>query len=143
MRVIPTGGRDITDAVVASHDIPFGEAERIKRAIGISGRQLSPEAQPIGATIAAATHEQLMSVRNTISYFATARPNTPIQRVVLSGGGGELPGIREAFAELTRLPVTTADPGSRVNVARSARIDGNGWPDSLSVAVGLAVGSTA
>lgn len=143
MRVIPTGGRDITDAVVASHDIPFGEAERIKRAIGILGRPLSPEAQPIAATIAAATHEQLMSVRNTISYFATARPNTPIQRVVLSGGGGDLPGIREAFAELTRLPVTDADPGSRVTVAKSARTDDAGWRDSLSVAVGLAVGSTA
>jgi type IV pilus assembly protein PilM len=84
-----------------------------------------------------------MSVRNTISYFATARPNTPVQRVMLSGGGGELPGIREAFAELTRLPVITADPGSRVSVAKAARQDTGGWRDSLSVAVGLAVGSTA
>jgi type IV pilus assembly protein PilM len=99
--------------------------------------------QPIAATIAAATHDQLMSVRNTISYFATARPNTPVQRVVLSGGGGDLPGIREAFAELTRLPITDADPGSRVTVARTARLEGAHWRDSLSVAVGLAVGSTA
>jgi type IV pilus assembly protein PilM len=143
MRVIPNGGRDITDAVVAAHDIPFGEAERIKRAIGITGRPLAPEAQPIAATIAAATHDQLMAVRNTISYFVTARPHTPVQRVVLSGGGGDLPGIREAFAELTRLPVTDADPGSRVVIARSARLDGSGWRDALSVAVGLAVGSTA
>jgi type IV pilus assembly protein PilM len=143
MRVIPNGGRDITDAVVAAHDVPFGEAERIKRAIGILGRPLTPEVQPIAATIAAATHDQLMSVRNTISYFATARPNTPVQRVVLSGGGGDLPGIREAFAELTRLPITDADPGSRVTVARTARLEGAHWRDSLSVAVGLSVGSTA
>ena len=59
----------------------------------------------------------------------------------MSGGGGDLPGIREAFAELTRLPVTVADPGARVSIARSLRSDE--WPDSLSVAVGLAVGSTA
>jgi len=114
-----------------------------RRRDGRGDRPLSPEAQPIAATIAAATHEQLMSVRNTISYFATARPNTPVQRVVLSGGGGELPGIREAFAELTRLPVTDADPGSRVAVAKSARLDSGRWQGSLSVAVGLAVGSTA
>jgi type IV pilus assembly protein PilM len=141
MRVIPSGGRDITDAVVAAHDVPFGEAERIKRAIGIQTRALTAEAQPLAATIASTTHELLMSVRNTISYFVTARPNTPVQRVVLSGGGGDMPGIREAFAELTRLPVNSADPGSRVSVARARR--GDPWPDSLSVAVGLAVGSTA
>ncbi|MEQ1736714.1 MAG: type IV pilus assembly protein PilM [Rhodoglobus sp.] len=141
MRVIPSGGRDITDALVAAHDVPFGEAERIKRAIGIQTRPLTPEAQPLAATLGSATHELLMSVRNTISYFVTARPNTPVQRVVLSGGGGDMPGIREAFAELTRLPVNTADPGSRVTVAKARR--GDPWPDSLSVAVGLAVGSTA
>jgi type IV pilus assembly protein PilM len=82
-------------------------------------------------------------VRNTISYFATARPSTPVQRVVLSGGGGDLPGIREAFAELTRLPVTDADPGARVALSKAARARSGGWPESLSVAVGLAVGSTA
>jgi type IV pilus assembly protein PilM len=141
MRVIPSGGRDITDAVVAAHDVPFGEAERIKRSIGIQARALTPEAQTLATTIGSATHELLMSVRNTISYFATSRPNTPVQRVVISGGGGDMPGIREAFAELTRLPVSTADPGARVTVAKARRNDP--WPDSLSVAVGLAVGSTA
>jgi type IV pilus assembly protein PilM len=141
MRVIPSGGRDITDALVAAHDVPFGEAERIKRAIGIQTRPLSAEAQPLAATIGSATHELLMSVRNTISYFVTARPSTPVQRVVLSGGGGDMPGIREAFAELTRLPVNSADPGARVTIAKARR--GDPWPESLSVAVGLAVGSTA
>ena len=143
MRVIPSGGRDVTDAIVAAHDISFGDAERLKRSIGILGRPLSPELTPVAATIASAVHEQLMSVRNTISYFATARPTMPIQQIVLSGGGGDLPGIREAFAELTRLPVATADPGSRVVLAKSARADLAGWHDALSVAVGLAVGSTA
>lgn len=143
IRVIPNGGRDVTDAVVAAHDIPFGEAERLKRTFGILPHPLAPDMQPVAATIVAAVQDQLVAVRNTISYFATARPSTPVHRVVLSGGGADLPGIREAFAELTRLPVTDADPGSRVAVARSARVEGTGWRDALSVAVGLAVGSTA
>ena len=72
MRVIPTGGRDITDAVVAAHDVPFGEAERIKRTVGVLGRAVAPEMQPIAATVASATtrtahersqHDQLLRDR--------------------------------------------------------------------------------
>ena len=117
------------------YDVPFGEAERIKRAIGIQTRALTAEAQPLAATIGSATHELLMSVRNTISYFVTARPNTPVQRVVLSGGGGDMPGIREAFAELTRLPVNTADPGARVTVAKARRNDP--WPAFQGCGLGV------
>jgi type IV pilus assembly protein PilM len=143
MRVIPTGGRDITDALVARHDIPFGEAERVKRVVGVLGRPLAPDIQPLAETVLAATTELMMSVRNTISYFISSRPDVSVQRMVVSGGGASLPGIREAFAELTRLPVTDADPGSRIIVAKTVRSDRGGWDDSRSVAVGLAVGSRA
>ena len=34
-----------------------------------------------------------------------------------------MPGIREAFAELTRLPVNNADPGARVTIAKARRGD--------------------
>ncbi|HWH26357.1 MAG TPA: type IV pilus assembly protein PilM [Pseudolysinimonas sp.] len=144
MRVIPTGGQDVTEALVAKHDISFDEAERVKRAVGVTGRAVAPEVQPLAATILSSTTDLLASVRNTISYFVGSRPGVAVQGIVFSGGGSELPGIREAFAELTHLPVTDADPSWSIIVAKSARTeDGVGWRDSQSVAVGLAVGSRA
>lgn len=140
MRVIPSGGQDITDALVARHDIPFGEAERVKRAVGVLNRPVTPEVKPLAETILGATTELMMSVRNTISYFASSNPDSPVQRIVLNGGGGDMPGIREAFAELTRLPVTDAEPGNRITLAKTVA---QTWTDSQSVAVGLAVGSRA
>jgi type IV pilus assembly protein PilM len=141
MRVIPTGGHDITDALVARHDIPFGEAERIKRAVGVKNVPVAPEVQPLAESVRASTNDLLISVRNTISYFVNSRPNASVLRVVLSGGGADMPGLREAFAEMTRLPVADGDPGARIAISKNLR--GDGWRDSQSVAVGLAVGSRA
>jgi type IV pilus assembly protein PilM len=63
---------------------------------------------------------------------------------MLSGGGADMPGIREAFAELTRLPVVEADPFGHVAVARSIASDGLRTARSKApVAIGLAVGSVA
>jgi len=63
---------------------------------------------------------------------------------MLSGGGAGMPGIRDAFAELTRLPVAEADPFTRMTVGRSIATDGLASVRSKApVAIGLAVGSVA
>jgi type IV pilus assembly protein PilM len=144
VRVLPSGSRDISDAIVAKHGIAFDDAERIKRQFGVAPQVVTPEQRPVIDTIHAATGELLGSVRNTISYFVNSRPTLPVTQLMLSGGGADMPGIREAFAELTRLPVAEADPFGRVMVAKSIESDGLRTARSKApVAIGLAVGSLA
>jgi type IV pilus assembly protein PilM len=140
VRVLPSG----SDAIVAKHGIAFDDAERIKRQFGVAPQVVTPEQRPVIDTIHAATGELLGSVRNTISYFVNSRPHLPVTQLMLSGGGADMPGIREAFAELTRLPVAEADPFLHVTVAKSMAVEGLRTARSKApVAIGLAVGSLA
>jgi type IV pilus assembly protein PilM len=144
VRVVPTGGRDLTGAIVAAHGMPYETAERIKCQVGVVPQVFTAEQRPIIETLLSATTDLVGSVRSTLSYYASLHPELPITNLVLSGGGAEMPGIREAFGELVRVPVALADPFSRISVNR--RIDGEHLRRTagrVPVAVGLAVGSKA
>jgi type IV pilus assembly protein PilM len=144
VRALPSGSRDISDAIVARHGIAFDDAERIKRQYGVLPTAVTPEQRPVIDTIHQATGELLGGVRNTIAYFASNHPELPVAEVVVSGGGSEMPGIREAFAEFTRLPVREADPFRRVGAAKSLAPDGlRAARTKAPVAIGLALGSAA
>jgi type IV pilus assembly protein PilM len=144
VRVLPSGSRDVSDAIVARHGIAFEDAERIKRQVGVMPMAVTPEQRPVIDTIHQATGELLGGIRNTIAYFYSNHPDLPVSELVLSGGGTEMPGIREALTELTRLPVRPADPFQRVGAGRSlAPDDLRAARSNAPVAIGLALGSAA
>ena len=144
VRVLPSGSRDITDAMVARHGIAFEDAERIKFQVGVAPYAVTPEQRPVLESMHGATGELLTSIRNTITYFVSQRPHLQVNQLILTGGGVVMPGIREALVELTRIPLFDIDPLASLGVARSI------GPEALraarvnaQVAIGLAVGSTA
>ncbi len=144
VRVLPSGSRDISDAIVARHGIAFEDADRIKQQVGVVSMVVTPEQRPVIDTIHQATGELLSGVRNTIAYFAANHPELPVSEIVLSGGGSQMAGIREALSELVRLPVRDADPFQRVGAARSlASDDVRAARSKAPVAIGLALGSAA
>jgi type IV pilus assembly protein PilM len=144
VRVIPSGGREISEALVAKFGLSFNDAERIKRQIGVLPQLLSPEQRPMVEAIQETAGELIANVRNTITYFVNGHPDKPVSQILLSGGGSAMPGIRDAFREFTRLPVIEADPFAQLSVARSASDEYlRASRDNLAVAVGLAVGSVA
>jgi type IV pilus assembly protein PilM len=144
VRALPQGSRDVSDAIVARHGIAFDDAERIKRQVGVMSTVVTPEQRPVIDTIHQATGELLGGIRNTIAYFASIHPELPVAELVLSGGGSDMPGIRDALAELSRLPVREADPFARVGAARSVTAESLRTARSQApVAIGLALGSAA
>lgn len=89
------------------------------------------------------TGELLSSVRNTANYFTNTR-HTSISRIVLTGGGAQLPGFAEGLAALTHLPVAPAEISRMVGYSRSVNpADLRGSQSSFLVALGLALGSAA
>ena len=144
VRIIPTGGDDLTAALAARLAISFEQADALKRTIGLVSTPRDENERAALEVMFGVTNDLITSLRNTLSYFAGARQNNDLSKIVLTGGGARLAGFREALQEYTRLTVVVGNPFEHVSLARKvdkARTDSMG--ESLSVALGLALGSAA
>lgn len=144
VRIIPTGGDDLTQALRSGLPTDAVQAEEIKRALGLSSDGSTPEEQHATEIISNVAKEQLSSLRNTINYFVNTRPHNPVHQIILSGGGALLRGLPDALAEMTRLAVVTGDPFSTIALsdqlnAMDLRQNGS----AFAVALGLTLGSAA
>lgn len=145
VRIIPTGGDDLTHAISTRLGVSPEEAERAKRSLGLSTAPTTPEENAVVGIIFETTGELITSLRNTLTYFASTSSSNSIEQVVLSGGGAALGGFGAAVSEYTRLPVTAGDPYSNISIGRQATktMKEKGVDPSLTVAIGLALGNAA
>ncbi len=144
VRIIATGGEDITQALL--HDLGTeGEpAESVKRRLGLATGSVAASDKRAVEIVYRIASEQLTSLRNTINYFVNTRPTDAVHSIVVSGGGAQLLGLTEALAEMTNLPVQVGDPFSTVTLAKG--IDASEirkYSSALTVALGLALGRVA
>ena len=143
MRLIPTGGADLTQALVTRLGIDGEQAEVLKRTLGLTNPS-APE--HIGAVnvIREVTTELLNSLRNTINYFSNTRHDVVATRIVLTGGGAQLRGFAEALSELTRVAVSPAVPSGAIQFSRDVDTENfKATQGAFLVALGLALGSTS
>jgi len=142
VRIIPAGGDDISRALVTRLEVTLPQAEQIKRNLGLSSAGVAPEHRPAVEAIYEAASQLLTSLRNTLSYFVNARQQDGIGRIILSGGGSRLHGLDAALSEITKLPVSSGGGFADVQLAKTAA-KASAASDSMSVALGLALGSKA
>ena len=144
VRIIPTGGADLTQALRTGLEIEHEQAESIKRSIGLAKQVSSAEEHHAVEIIYQVTSELLTSLRNTVNYFVNTRPEEPVRQLVVTGGGAFLPGLTDALSEMSRLPVVFGDPFATVALSRGLSADNLRLNRSaLAVALGLALGSAA
>lgn len=141
VRMIGAGADDVTRAIASRLQWSPEQAEAAKRAVGMGGPMMRAEDRPVLEIIYEIVGEQLSNIRNTLSYYASAKPAEPVQRILLAGGGGQLAGLPKALSEVTGLPVALADPLAAVSIGKGKR--GNERMDhaSYTAAFGLALGS--
>ena len=144
VRIIPAGGDDLTHALKLKLEVDTAEAEALKRRLGLATQVATEQERSAVETIYEVTGELLASLRNTISYFMSLRPQEPISRILVTGGGAQLIGLSQALAEMTQLPVIAADPFATIAVSPKLDKDEvNRSRTSLTVALGLALGGMA
>jgi type IV pilus assembly protein PilM len=138
VRVLGTGGRELTDAVAAGLDLPFETAESVKRQVGNVTDDVVVRAQTALERPLAA---MLDEVRSSLDYYRNQPGAARLLRVVTTGGGTLLPGVVDRLSTLVGLPVQMADPRSTLSVgdigfdeAELPRLD-----PYLPAAVGLAL----
>lgn len=139
VRIIPSGGDEVTTALVNGLGMPVADAERIKSTLGLIREAYQPESMAASETVIRVTEDLLNSIRNTLAFYRNTRPNDPIKGVVLSGGGSRLRGFPAALEEVTRLQVELGDPTGRFSLMRG--IDVHALPSVLP-AMGVALGLT-
>lgn len=143
MRVIATGGDDITQALQTVCTPETEQPEDLKRRLGLAtGPVLAGDKHAV-ELIYKVAKEQLSSLRNTINYFVNTRPMNAVHKILVSGGGAQLRGLPEALAELTGLAVEAADPFRTVALGRDLTLDdlqrdGSAYTVALALALGHA-----
>jgi type IV pilus assembly protein PilM len=144
VRIIPTGGNDVTKLLSARFEIAWDEAEAVKRHFGLGGSAQTMDDARAVAVITDSSSELFASLRNTISYFVNTRPGQNVTKILLAGGGASMPGIARALSDHTRIPVAMTDPFAGVARGRSITPDAlAARGNAVAVAFGLAVGSKA
>lgn len=143
VRVLPTGGQDMTDAISTAMKIPVADAENLKYQVGI-GMNVPPEYQPAAEAVAQVGHVLVEAVRSTLSYFAMNHDGV-LDMVLLTGRGAQLPGLGQYLSSAARVGVSLAMPLSTMKIGpempQGARLDA--LQHVLSVPLGLAFGVAA
>jgi type IV pilus assembly protein PilM len=119
-RTITRGGEALSLAVAEAFRLPVAGADQAKREHGFLATRdrpaQGPAAERMDTTLRAALAPLLRELRQTMASFR-ARDKTPIEAVLLTGGGADLMGLPEHLAQELGLPVShfTPDMGLRVD----------------------------
>lgn len=143
VRMLPSGGQDVTEAVAAALQLPLEQAEMAKRAIGV-GYAAAPEHERAAEQIVTVVSALVEAVRNTMVYYASSHPGAAVEHVMLTGGASHLPGLGQYLSTATRLPVSGGQPLDNVDVDRAVAFPRLAEEQhTLAIALGLAMGAAA
>ncbi len=141
-RVLEWGTGNVDLALVRALKLPAAQAEEIRRGLSL---ELEPQAagyaQPAGPQPADIVRRELQTLvrelQSSIRFYGSQPGATPVRGLVVSGSLVDLPGFATRLGTDLGMPVSPADPFSRVelgpDVTRPQRSDG------LVVAVGLGI----
>jgi type IV pilus assembly protein PilM len=135
-RDISTGGNAYTEALQKELNLPFEQADELKRGGPVDGVTFD-DARPV---LRAVTENVMLEVQKTFDFFKTSAASEHITRIVVSGGASRAEGFVEMLTERFQAPVELFDPFKRV--AFDAGKFGVSAPDvapTAAVAVGLAL----
>ena len=133
--VINRGSQDITLAISKSMDISFDEAEKLKRSQGL----LENKGGASISEVSSVTVDYILAEtgRFILSYYK--KSSKKLERIILSGGGSLLKGIKEKAQGSFETPVEVADPFGKIEypafLQEVLRVAG----PEFTVAIGLAI----
>jgi type IV pilus assembly protein PilM len=147
VRILPSGGRDVTLAISRGLSVPDDVAEALKRGDPVElppdeeGRpQQLPDREEVRKLALTRAGSFVDEVRSSLEFYAAQVAGARIARVVVTGGGSRLEGFVELLQERIPVPV---DRGRLFERVRSnLKLDAEKTEEAeavLGVAVGLAL----
>ncbi|WP_460801901.1 type IV pilus assembly protein PilM [Microbacterium sp. GXF6406] len=141
VRMVPSGGDDVTRSIERALGISFAEAEQDKITRGLQGGATSARDIEAETVLRENVAALIDSIRNTLKFYNNAHPNKPIGNVVLTGGGSRLTGLAPVLTRALGLPTGYGDPLEAFSVSNKVRASGvDRWALELAAPLGVAVG---
>jgi type IV pilus assembly protein PilM len=125
VRILPSGGSDVTLAVARALGMGDPDAERLKRGEQMAGGPVPEEVRRIALARAASFVDE---IRSSLEFYAAQTPGARVSRVLVTGGGSKLAGFTELLKE--RLPAAV----ERGHVFAKVRAELNMPQDALAEA---------
>jgi hypothetical protein len=141
VRTTAGGGGTITDAIAARLSLGYEQAEAVKR-------MASPHTAE-GAAATALIDEQLVvlvrEIVGSVDYFVSQTADVHVERIILTGAGSLVPGLRERIRSESHLDVIPADALRNVVLGKTRLTPEQLVAASTSLAgpIGLALAPTA
>lgn len=130
-------GASLTQAIASSLNIGLIRAEELKRERGVGGLGPTYELSTIMLPFLDAIISEVKRVQFT---YESQFPSAPkAERVILSGGGANLPGVEEYWSSQLGIPSVKAAPFSKCEYAPEIEPFIAALNPGMSVAVGLAL----
>lgn len=123
-RSIAIGGAAITAAIAKEYNIPFLEAEHQKVANGLVAlggghtEQMDEAVAALAMVIRNALSRLPAEISRTTNYYRSQHGGSAPRRVLLAGGGANLPYTLEFFQEKLNLPVEYLNPVRNVAIGK-------------------------
>lgn len=108
---IDRGGADISNSISKSLSIPFGEAEKMKKEFGFFG---NPTEKSL-ADIIKVHIDYIFSEANNVLLGYEKKYDRTISKVIFTGGGSLLKGLREVAVNNFRAEIEIGHPFSKVS----------------------------
>jgi type IV pilus assembly protein PilM len=138
VRILPSGGRDVTNAIARALSVDDEVAERLKRGELVEDVAVTPE-EAHEVAMQRAT-QFVDEIRSSLEFYTAQTQGARIERVLVSGGGSKLGGLLEILRQ--RIPVIV-EPGlvfkkvgSQLSLSPGAQAEAE---PVLATAVGLGI----
>lgn len=92
VRILPSGGRDITLAIARSTGVSDEIAESLKRGQAVEG---APDLEQTRAAALQRASQFVDEVRSSLEFYSAQSQGSRISRLLISGGGSKLEGLLE------------------------------------------------
>jgi len=123
-RSIAIGGASVTAAIAKEYNVSFGEAEHQKVSNGLVAlggghtEQLDESVAALAMVIRNALSRLPAEIARTTNYYRSQHGGSAPRRILLAGGGANLPYTLEFFQEKLNLPVEYFNPVRNVSIGK-------------------------
>ena len=132
---IDRGGADITNSISVSLGIPFAEAEKMKKDFGL----YENAAEKTLADIIKVHIDYIFSETNNVLLSYEKKNGRTISKIIFTGGGCLLKGLREVASNNFRAEIETGQPFSKVEAPEFLEKVLQTMGPEFAVALGLAL----
>jgi len=136
-RDISMGGNAYTEAVQKELNLPFDQAEALKKGEAVEGATFE-DVQPV---LHAMTENVLLEIQKTFDFFKATATTDRIDRVLLSGGASRVDGFQKALEDRFATSIEAFNPFQKITFepGKLGIADPDGMTTATAVAVGLAL----